>query len=394
MKLLFVHSHPFYVYKNNVYTSGTLDSKLWNRYLRQGDTLRVVGRGRRLEAKSNSMPESSHPHVTFDLIYDVNGGIDYILKSKAIRNHLKKAIRESDFIIVRLPSVFGEYCADLCQKMKIPYVAEVVGCSWDSNWNYGGLLPKIHAPLAFFRTKKAVKNSLGSIYVTEKFLQKRYPCHGSITSFASNVTIDDFPNQILSNHIELLQNKKQVFHFGLIGNLEVKYKGFETAMRALALVKQNSEINFKLNLIGGGSDVYIKELVKKYKLQYHVNVIGLLSKGEEVYNMLDTLDLYIHPSKQEGLPRSVIEAMSRGCPVLASTVAGIPELLKDKYLHKPGDYKTLSKQIIKSISNIDLLKQMSEENFEKSKEYTSDLLSERRNEFWSKAREVIKTEIR
>lgn len=64
---------------------------------------------------------------------------------------------------------------------------------------------------------------------------------------------------------------------------------------------------------------------------------------------LDTVDIYIQPSKQEGLPRSVVEAMSRGCLCVGSRIAGIPELLSTKYLFNAGNVM----QIAKILADID-----------------------------------------
>ena len=46
-----------------------------------------------------------------------------------------------------------------------------------------------------------------------------------------------------------------------------------------------------------------------------------------MFEWLDDMDLYIQPSLQEGLPRAVVEAMSRGLPALGAHTGGIPELL-------------------------------------------------------------------
>lgn len=52
--------------------------------------------------------------------------------------------------------------------------------------------------------------------------------------------------------------------------------------------------------------------------------------------MLDTCDIYVQPSLQEGLPRALIEAMSRGCPCIGARTAGIPELLPEECLTSRG----------------------------------------------------------
>ena len=52
----------------------------------------------------------------------------------------------------------------------------------------------------------------------------------------------------------------------------------------------------------------------------------------EVFEWLDTIDIYAQPSRQEGLPRALIEAMSRGLPAFGARTGGIPELLEPDYI--------------------------------------------------------------
>ena len=111
-----------------------------------------------------------------------------------------------------------------------------------------------------------------------------------------------------------------------------------------------------------------------------LNLIGTLKK-EEIYLWYRNLDLYIQPSKQEGLPRSVIEAMSVGCPALGSNIAGIPELISKECLFSPRK----NDQIVKSIENILNKKSMLEkarENFERAKEYNILDIEDRRKEIF------------
>ena len=82
-------------------------------------------------------------------------------------------------------------------------------------------------------------------------------------------------------------------------------------------------------MVGSGNADYLKNFVQKYGLSDKVVLKGQMSHNE-VLSWLDSLDLYVQPSLQEGLPRSVIEAMSRACPVIGSRTAGIPELIADE----------------------------------------------------------------
>ena len=71
------------------------------------------------------------------------------------------------------------------------------------------------------------------------------------------------------------------------------------------------------------------------------------------------MSLYIQPSFTEGMPRSLLEAMSMGCPVMGSSVGGIPDVVSKDLLHKKGDYKTIAKQIERLCFNREILKKES-----------------------------------
>ena len=58
-----------------------------------------------------------------------------------------------------------------------------------------------------------------------------------------------------------------------------------------------------------------------------VNFVGRISGHEEMFKFLKDCDLMVFPSKSEGLPRTLIEAMAVGLPCRSSNVEGIPELL-------------------------------------------------------------------
>ena len=384
MKLLFVHDHKFYKENNDFYSSGGLPKNIWSRYLDFFSSIIVIGR--KLDKKNPGLVQSNTEKVKFNLMEEYRNPLDEFLYSKKIDNNIIDSLKQVDAVLVRLPSILGFRTINICKKINKPYAVEVVGCVWDSYWNYGNISGKLLALYSYKRMRKIVKESEYAIYVTKYFLQKRYPTNG-YSEYASNVEIDEFPTSVLDEHKNIVMNNTKI-KFGMIGNLNVKYKGFDTAIKAFSIIKNKIE-NFELLLVGGGNSKSIQNLIEKYDLSDNVKILGLLKSGNEIYNFLDTLSVYLHPSKQEGLPRSLIEAMSRGCPALSSSVAGIPELLDEKYLHQPGDYKELSKQIESYSIDKEKLLLMANENFIKAKEYTNSKLNKRRSKFFKNFRDSI-----
>jgi len=392
MKILFIHDHIFtYNTKDEkYYSSGGLINSNWNRYLQSFNEVTVVARGRK-NSNTENLKLSSAPRVKFDLLFEISGGFNYYLYYRCIREKIITNINNTDLIVLRMPSNLGYFTAKILKKYNKPYVVEVVGCAWDSYYNYGSLYIKALAPFRFFRMKEIVKNSLGVTYVTKEFLQNRYPYYGKLRSFYSNVELKIPEKSILDHRLKKIKTNadKPIKKVGIIGNISVKYKGFDIALKALKKINKPEII---LLIVGGGDKTWVSKLISKLGLENQVKLVGSIQGGEKIFEFIDDLDLLIHPSKQEGLPRVVIEALSRGCPVLASSVAGIPELIADDYLHKPGDYVSLSKQMNLVIQNDQILSKMAKDNFEKAKNYYPDVLEARRNKFFFDISENLKNE--
>ena len=132
---------------------------------------------------------------------------------------------------------------------------------------------------------------------------------------------------------------------------------------------------------GGGSSRYIENIARKYKVLDNVKILGSLPH-DKVFELIDNIDIYIQPSLQEGLPRSVIEAMSRACPVIGSKTGGIPELINEEYIFNKKNIKEIEKLIENVGRNKEKLKSASKENFIKSKEFEKDKLRKKRENFY------------
>ena len=91
------------------------------------------------------------------------------------------------------------------------------------------------------------------------------------------------------------------------------------------------------------------------------------------------MDVYVQPSRQEGLPRAVVEAMSRALPAIGTCVGGIPELLPPERLYASGDVRALA-GIISGFTHKSLESE-AQRNFAHAAEYARDVLDARREAF-------------
>ena len=130
-------------------------------------------------------------------------------------------------------------------------------------------------------------------------------------------------------------------------------------------------------------------MAQKYDVQDQVKMLGSFPH-EKVFEWLKSdLDVYIQPSLQEGLPRSVIEAMSVGLPCIGSDVAGIAELLDADWVfpRKKNKGKKISELLIKIDKNA--LEKQAIRNFKEAEKYDYNLLLKKRYEILEKYKTFI-----
>lgn len=148
----------------------------------------------------------------------------------------------------------------------------------------------------------------------------------------------------------------------ILGNISyfADHKAHEDAIAALRIVRQRG-YKARLFLAGHGErEPYLRELVKDQGLNDAVIFLGY---WEEIRDLLAFFDLFLVSSRQEGLSTSIIDAFFAGCPVVATSVGGIPELVKNGLtgvLRRGGDPSSLAEGIIYAIENPTAMKEMAE----------------------------------
>src|SRR5690606_39149745 len=186
---------------------------------------------------------------------------------------------------------------------------------------------------------------------------------------------------------EFYTNETSIFKIGLIGSFHVNYKGHDEALKALAYLVRKGYRSVELSFVGTGDAKWVAEIARNYGVCDYVKIVGAVQAGKDgVIPYLDNLHLYIHPSKTEGLPRVILEAMSRGKMCLGSNVGGTDELLRPEFLHKAGDWRTLANQIESILKmGIDEQKGIALNNLSLARKYLEVELQKKRTQFLTKA---------
>ncbi|WP_370215817.1 glycosyltransferase family 4 protein [Idiomarina sp.] len=389
MKFVFAHDHFFKEGKGGFYSSGSFPASIWSRYLKICDELTVVGRdGGMVRDDELGLARSSTAGVTFELVPNLSNLRSLVLGNKAARCRCRHIVSNSDAVIARLPSRVGSLFVQEAIRQRKPYAVEVVGDPRESLKYHGSLQAKLYSVLAASNLRKMVRNSPFSIYVTEQYLQNLYPNKSGFTESCSDVEIAPVDEYVLQRRLDQIERHVDKIIFGLIGNFSASYKGIDVAIRSLGQI--GSELpDWEFQVVGSGDPSSYVSISKALGISEKVKFVGSLPSGVAVFDWLDKVDIYLQPSLTEGLPRTLVEAMSRGCPAIASNVGGIPELLMKEQMVPPGDYKKLADNILGLVKNRSAQRKLAIQNFEKSKSFYSGVLEERRSNFWRAFRKYV-----
>lgn len=339
--------------EGRLYTGTSFSQEIFDRYLEHFDHLTLLMR------KANIDPEDQASLGRMNLLTDQRINIVFLPDTldsvknfadprvrKIIREILEEQIGAGNAVILRMHSNYSYIAARICVKRGIPYLAEAVGCPWDSLTHHS-IKGKLLAPSAVFQMRYCMRHAAYAIYVTSHFLQKRYPTKGKSAS-VSDVELLPQEEEVLNNRrakiLALKEEPSRRLRIGTSGSVQVAYKGQRFVFKALAGLKAKGTCRFEYHLAGGGDDRVLRKLAEDLGIEDLIVFEGMMPH-EQIYRWLDEMDLYIQPSEQEGLSRALIEAMSRALPAFASDVGGNPELLDPACIHKCGDVNEIEKAL-------------------------------------------------
>ena len=142
----------------------------------------------------------------------------------------------------------------------------------------------------------------------------------------------------------------------------VERKGINVLINAFAKAGNLLQSSSALIIIGAGSDEdKLRNLVSELRINNNVRFLG---HSREVVKYYQASDIFVLPSYAEGMPNSLLEAMSCGLPVIASRIGGVVDVVEDGksgVLVEPGDVSGLTSAMIKLIADVELRQRLGAE---------------------------------
>ena len=251
---------PIYVDKDGSYYGITINNSIIKRYLEYMDKIYILTRIRKIRPEIKNATKIENANIEIIELPNCSTLKGIFINPNKVKKIVSKYIEKSDFMIVGLPSILGNIAIDVCKKQNKQYIVELLACPWDALWNHGKITGKIMAPIQYFITKSKIKNSRNVIYVSNEFLQRRYPNYNNSLN-CSDVILEELDENILQKRIDKIKRDTNIYKLGLIGSLDLKYKGHNTAIKAVSLLKDT--YNIELHFLGKGSKEYFESYAFK-----------------------------------------------------------------------------------------------------------------------------------
>lgn len=167
-----------------------------------------------------------------------------------------------------------------------------------------------------------------------------------IRGFSNNTHIVTLYNPAhLSSRSPVSDGKIRVLFMGKLG----ERKGIYDLLKCIEQNQKDFRLyNTRFILAGDGDVERVRQIVNESKMTDLVEIPGWVS-GEAREGYLKTSDIIILPSYNEQMPMSILEGMSYGYPIVATNVAGIPEMVahgENGFLFNPGDIQAMRDSLV------------------------------------------------
>lgn len=363
MRLLYIADNGF-SFHNGAYYYSRPNAVNTAQYMKYFESICFIARNS--SYRDTMLPIESKNKVSLVGRYDIKG--------------LKRAMHEMqsfyDVVLVR-NGLLGCFAARYAKQLGKVLVSYCGADPFEFKMSQGTIKGKLIAYYWRGLEKKKMMLADYAHYCTN-VLYERYPCKGPYL-ICSNVSINP-SDEVLEKRLQRIQEPHSFYKIGLMGQYrDNDQKGISTVIKSLGILGEN----YRFEVVGDGITKRYENAIGNLSSCNQVSFLGYMSDKEKINEWLDQLDFYVQPSLSEGLSRATIEAMSRGCAVIASNVCGMIDLLDKNHLIQPKDYRTLAEKIRKMSNTEDMMK-AARVNFEKAAEYAEDIRDRKLDDFFQR----------
>lgn len=322
------------------------------------------------------------PDEIFDIPFSRS---PFSLKNIKAYKQVKKLLKDGGYDIVHCNTPIGGVITRLAGKrfrkkgLKIIYEAHgfhfFKGGS-KKNWLLWYPIEKMLAK----RTDVLVTMNKEDFALAQKKFKARHVCYTPGVGFDLNLFENKTPVDLRKEY-NLSDDDKIILSVGELN----KNKNQETILKALAKLN-NDKVHYFL--AGNGPlREYLEQSAKKLGIDKNVHFLGYRRDLPSIYPLID---IFVMPSRREGLPLSGLEAMSCGKPILTSNRRGLNDYSVDGvtgFKYHPDDVDGFKEGMEKLLFTDGLKESMAESCKEKAKEFSVEKALEAIKQAYEKAME-------
>lgn len=359
-------------------------------YLQTFSSVRVIARAFPVAKTEPDFLDVEGPGVEFYAMPAYRGPYEFATHFLEARRRADAAVPHDSAVILRVPGQVANSIEYALIRREHSYSLEVVADPYDVFGPQSN--PHLFAPLArriFTRAmQRQCRRADAVCYVTQDYLQQRYPPADATEAPVRAQYILGLSDISLEPNCFAVAPRSRQHHPGnlraiFVGTLESLYKGPDLLVRAIGLCKLSGEY-VSARIIGiGRMTGRLQQLCRELNVEDRITFVGAVQAGSAIRQELAAADVFILPSRAEGVPRAMLEAMAQALPCLGSDAGGIPELLSPEDLTPVNDVTALALNMQSLAKSPDRFARSSARALAKAHTYAASRLLPKRREFYS-----------
>lgn len=264
--------------------------------------------------------------IRTEMLPSLRNSLDLIHSFRGFRETLALLRKEKPDVLhvnSSVASVLGVIAGKICGVKRIVFTLH--------GWPLAGVVsPKkerlfalpIYLTILLSHTTIAVSSAVRN--AAPRFIRRKMIAIPNGITCTPNLTREQARKVLTTVHPILANLPKDAVWIGTIAELH-PVKGIRYAIEAIHTIKQTTPVMYMV--LGEGSErIALETLISKHDLVKDVLLPGFVPNAA---SLLPAFDIVLHPSLSEALAFAVLEAGCAECPVIATSVGGIPEIIED-----------------------------------------------------------------
>lgn len=281
-------------------------------------------------------------------IYEIpfyDGWREYLRRLPEIRRFLRESVLSDRYAYgLWAPSQIAPYLTKRIARNGSPLLVRLIGDPQDvAKAIVRPPLGALIGTIACLSTRATVRRASAVVYVTLNKLQRKYPARtDALILSRTNL-------KLVPEVFDVKRNSYKDFASGgpvrliAVGSQQQNYKGHDILIDAVASLRSDGH-DLQLTLIGQGAQ-HDALVARAHASQLDVEFIRHAGTTLDVARMVAQRDIFVMPSRTEGMPKALLEAMAVGTFALGASVGGIEEVLHPEHRFAPGDARALAERL-------------------------------------------------